>query len=431
MLTSCGMNILGMVIKMLEEHCKKIQMLFDDLEYTTGRLAKEQLVTNFKTQNEDLISDLYYCFEVLAGHHKIGYTYIANLGLPYNDELGLYSNCTIKQFVENLKRLSNTESDVILACVHTPVSCRVFMSLLLNRRYRLGYSNRENMITIYSPMLAKKYPDATREKVYFVQEKLDGNRCIAHFDFDEQRWIFTSRSGKTMKVDFNMDWANVNDIFDGEVMTLGHAGSRDFNRTSGAINGKYTDKSSLHYFIYDIIEPTMTYRERKEILDSYEQKGTGLNCQILPVLDEVPIYRNTSYNWKLDEWLDKITDKGGEGVILRDPDAFYACGKRSDGLLKYKKVQTIDLRIVGWNEGNGKYEGAIGSFICEDDDHTIRVSVSGMPDDIHYSDPEQWIGKIIEVAYFDESSSASNDYKSLRFPRLKRVRNDKDSTSTY
>ena len=51
-------------------------------------------------------------------------------------------------------------------------------------------------------------------------------------------------------------------------------------------------------------------------------------------------------------------------------------------LLKYKKkTKTCDLRIIGWNEGKGKYEGMIGSFICEDDDHTVRVNVAGIDDD--------------------------------------------------
>ena len=134
---------------------------------------------------------------------------------------------------------------------------------------------------------------------------------------------------------------------------------------------------------------------------------------------------------QLDEWLDKITAKGGEGLILRDPDAKYQIGKRSDALLKYKKTQTMDLRIVGWNEGNGKYEGAIGSFICETDDKDIIVNVAGMSDDIRWSDPDEWIGKIIEVAYFDISVSSATGQKSLRFPRLKGVRDDKDTTSVY
>ena len=53
------------------------------------------------------------------------------------------------------------------------------------------------------------------------------------------------------------------------------------------------------------------------------------------------------------------------------------------------------------------------------------------PDDVRSDDPELWIGTIVEIAYFDESKSANNDYISLRFPRVKRFRYDKNETSTY
>ena len=306
------------------------------------------------------------------------------------------------------------------------------MSNLVNREYRLGYSNKASMITSYSPMLAKRYTDSVHEQYYYIQEKLDGNRCIAHYNFNTEEWEFTSRSGKPLKVKFDMSWANKGHIFDGEVMTIGHAGSRDFTRTSGAINGKYTDKSALHYYIYDIVDEDLTYKQRKELLDDYMAiSGIMTNTSILPVLDEIPVYVNPEYNWRLDEWLDKITAKGGEGIMLRDPDATYKCGKRTDALLKYKKIKTMDLRIVGWNEGNGKYTGAIGSFNCQTDDGKIKVSVSGMPDWLHYSDPNEYIGKIIEVAYFDESVNSVTGQMSLRFPRLKCFRDDKTTTSIY
>ena len=426
----------------LTERCNKIGDLFEQLEEISGKLLKEELVQNWRKDNPELEEDLDFCFEVLAGKHKLGYTYQSNI----DDErlVADFEGSTIKQFVEFLKSLSATDDDKWYATVCTPNKCRWFIGYLVNREWRLGYSNKNNMITDLSPMLAKKYPDDfIAGKRYYIQEKLDGNRCIAYFDYDEQKWKFQSRSGKPLKVDFNMDWARLlldeykeYPIFDGEIMTLGKAGSRDFNTTSGAINGKFTDKSALHYYIYDIVAPKLTYKERKEILDKCnkyieEEMYIRPNCTILKVLDTVELYPNPDYNIALDVWLDKIVDKGGEGIILRDPDAVYQCGKRTNALLKYKKVQTMDLRIVGWNEGNGKYIGAIGSFICQTDDGKYQVNVSGMPDDMHYSDPDKWMNKIIEVAYFDVSQSKNNSYKSLRFPRLKRIRDDKDTTSIY
>lgn len=425
----------------LEIRCKLLLSLFNRLSAESSRTNKEAIVAQFRQKHPKMEKDLDYCFEVLAGKHKVGYTFVI-----YNESAPIsiqYENYTVRRFYEEvLKPFGSSQDEIRLAGLSTPKDCRIFISMLVNRDFKLGYSNKHNMVTTLSPMLAKKYPDSHHEGMYFIQEKLDGNRCIAYYDFEDAEWKFQSRSGKELKVDFDMDWAmdikwpdNYQaPIFDGEIMTLGHAGSRDFNRTSGAINGKYTDKSDLHYYIYDIVAPTMRYKDRKKLLDTcdeYLETLDNQNCSILPVLDEVPVYLNPEYNGQLDDYLDFIVNKGGEGLILRDPEGFYECGKRSANLLKYKKLQTMDLRIIDFNWGNGKYEGAIGSFVCETDDHEIRVNVSGMPDAIHFSNPLDWMDKIIEVAYFSVSESKSHCHKSLRFPRLKRIRDDKDTTSIY
>ena len=420
----------------LENNCNKIRILFEQLIQTPGRNDKQDLVEAFRSMvNDDIKADLDFCFEVLAGKHKLGYTYRSypNITNTHDYVQEPYLDYNIRDFVKVLEQLSSTEVDINFATLCTPEKCRVFIAMLVNREWKLGFSNKDEMITNLSPMLAKKYPESHHEQYYYIQEKLDGNRCIAYFDVTEDKWKFQSRSGKPLKVDFDMSWIPDEDekpIFDGEIMTLGHAGSRDFNRTSGAINGKYTNKSDLHYYIYDIVCEKLKYKERKDILFKYAMSGTGAQCSILPVLDKVWVYPNTDYNWKLDEWLDTITAKGGEGIMLRDPDAYYQ-HKRTDALLKYKKLQSMDLRITGWNEGKGKYECAIGSFICENDEGTIKVNVAGISDAVRWSDPDWWIGKIIEVAYFDYSVSKTNDKISLRFPRMKKLRDDKNETSVY
>ena len=423
----------------LEIRCKIINKFFNTLEVADGKLSKSYLVAQFKEKHPKVESDLNYCFEVLAGKHKLGYTYCkfaedTRLGTEYLP----YKDLSIQNFVNNvLKQFSSAFNDIIEAFRVTPPECVDFIQRLVNREFRLGYSNKDGMITHYSPMLAKRYPETVHEQDYYIQEKLDGNRCIATFNCDTQKWEFWSRSGKPLNVNFDMSWAdsllekyNEYPTFDGEIMTLEHAGTRDFTKTSGAINSKYGDKSQLHYYIYDIIATKMKYEDRKQILDTLVSK-TGNDCSILPVLDRITVYVNPQYNWKLDEWLDKITSQGGEGIMLRDPYATYQVGKRSDALIKYKKVQTMDLRIVDWNEGEGKYAGAIGSFVCETDDGTISVNVSGMSDDVRFSNPEDWLGRIIEVAYFDISKSKTKDKLSLRFPRMKKVRDDKTTTSIY
>lgn len=411
----------------LINRCKMINSMFNHLALISGRTDKEIYVDTYKKLHPKIVKDLDFCFEVLAGKYKLGYTFIITKDCGLDSEN--YKGLNIRSFYKKLQELPATDAGILLASRITPSEVNGFISMLVNREFRLGYSNKQSMITNLSPMLAKKYPETFKgEYTYYIQEKLDGNRCIAYYDFNEDKWCFQSRSGKELKVNFDMSWAEKRFIYDGEIMNKSHTLTSDFNKTSGAINSKFGDKSGLHYFIYDIVDVTREYKDRLAHLMVYQD--TGKDCTILPVLDEVTLYPNIEYNWKLDEWLDKITGKGGEGIILRDPHGWYE-HKRSNYLLKYKKTQTMDLRIVDWNEGNGKYAGAIGSFFCQTDDGTIQANVSGMPDEMHFSNPNDWIGRVIEVAYFSISQSSNNSYKSLRFPRLKRIRNDKNETSIY
>ena len=101
----------------LVERCNFIEELFIDLERTSGKLAKESLVKNFTCRFSScpgLLEDLDYCFEVLAGRHKVGFTYI---DYDTNIYRGTYDNYSIKGFIEYfLKTLSNTYDDIFLAC---------------------------------------------------------------------------------------------------------------------------------------------------------------------------------------------------------------------------------------------------------------------------------------------------------------------------
>lgn len=419
------MNIIERVIP--------IQNMFDAMDGVNASAWQRDKVQQFKREFPHLIDDLNFCFEVLAGKHKLGFTVIQP---GFNRPVFALTELTIQELYQWLYSMTATDKsyDMIhFVCASIPKDIQTFMVKLLNRTYRLGYTNRNNMVTDKHCMLANKYPDAiTSTKDWYVQEKLNGNRCIAYFE--DGQWQFMSRSQKPMKVHFNMVGFDTTRVYDGEVMTRDKMGNRDFSRTSGLINAKYADKSELMYFIYDILDDEMPYKDRRAELLTI--KGhTDPNVVILKVLDKVTVYPNPEYNQRLDHWLDYIVDRGGEGVMLRDPMAPYHhskhSGDRKPYLLKYKKTKTCDLRIVGWNEGKGKYVGMIGSFICEDDKKTLRVSVAGITDEVRASDPEAWIGKIIEVAYFEMSQSQITHVTSLQFPRFKRVRDDKTETSLF
>jgi DNA ligase 1 len=118
--------------------------------------------------------------------------------------------------------------------------------------------------------------------------------------------------------------------------------------------------------------------------------------------------------------------QGFEGIMIKSVDAPYEC-KRSSFWMKWKPVMTVDLNIVGFEEGTGRNLGRLGAIICEgtDNDRAIRVNVgSGLSDanrDEYWHSRDDLLGRVVEVAADAVTQNQDGTY-SLRFPRFVRFR---------
>ena len=76
--------------------------------------------------------------------------------------------------------------------------------------------------------------------------------------------------------------------------------------------------------------------------------------------------------------------------------------------------------------GTGKYEGMIGSLICESSDGIVKVSVgSGLTDEDRKKPVEDYIDKIIAINYNGKITNKQNE-QSLFLPIYLETRFDKD-----
>lgn len=435
------------------ERTTKFDNLFLDLQSTNSRLGKEYYIQMFLEKYPELYDDWVYILETLSGKHPIGWTFITNFdssGVP--EMFGSVRECIKYCECKSPKTLDNTmEAQRVLGR-----AIGYFIEPIVNRTLRLGIGRSLLDISDLSPMLAKKF-DPIKSPVfqYIVTEKLNGNRCIAYYYQD--KWHFVSRSGKQLKVDIDMTGMPKEYIYDGELLSydqtqqsirrtieiqmrsnLTHMSefesAKEFMKTTGMVNDKSVNHP-LVYNIFDIIDIHTPADERKKRL---AEIGKNINyaypqVRILPILYQG---KNTDIINKL---LDEITFSGGEGLMLNQPFLSYQ-HKRTDALLKYKKVKTMDMYVLDTYEGTGKYENAVGSLYCylmTDDGRKVSCNVgSGLSDAervLWWLNKSNIVGKVVEVGYQSISQnkgSRDNEY-SLQFPRLIRVRNDKTKPSEY
>lgn len=435
----------------LSERCKYFQGIFDLLQATNSPIVKRQIIDKIVPECKE---DFEYIIEVLTGKHVYGYSYWLSNG-EITDGLENWSIKDVLQYLQNPNRQHDLSINNIAKYIKTTAPWGWFIEPIVNRRLKLGIGKSILPKDGFGPMLAKKYEGRIRKDSagYVITEKLDGNRCIA--SYEDNNWVFRSRNGKIMHVNFDMGDLPKEFVYDGEVMSREqtnasiqlHRQIRDnahivvynneFNTTSGMINRHTLDKD-LVYNIFDIMVDGIPYIDRRIELNNIEETCTyGKDVRILPILNTCNFNSLESVSSHL---LHLVTDMGGEGCMINLASGLYN-HKRTDDLLKLKKVQTIDMKVYDFDYGNGKYEGMIGALkaVCvTDDGKVIKCDIgSGMSDDQRLSwacDFTKICGKIVEVAYFSLSQTSAqkgtNSY-SLRFPRLKSVREDKTTTSEH
>jgi DNA ligase-1 len=150
---------------------------------------------------------------------------------------------------------------------------------------------------------------------------------------------------------------------------------------------------------------------------------------------------------------DASQERGNEGLMVKDPDSIYSPGRRGYGWMKLKRpLATLDCVVVGVEVGHGKRHGVLSdyTFAVLDDRSgaegrlvTIGKAYSGLTDK-EIATMTEWfeahtiqkLGRyhvveptvVVEIAF--DVIHRSNRHDSgfaLRFPRIFRLRDDKDA----
>ena len=160
------------------------------------------------------------------------------------------------------------------------------------------------------------------------------------------------------------------------------------------------------------------------------EKARGIieeNASCLKIVSGLEVDLDTAEGHDiLERYARDCVAEGFEGIMIKTVDAPYEC-KRSDFWMKWKPTITVDLEIVGFEQGTGRNEGRLGAIICEgvDNGRNIRVNVgSGLSDsdrDEYWLARADLLGHLVEVQADAVTQNQDGTY-SLRFPRFLRFR---------
>jgi len=325
----------------------------------------------------------------------------------------------------------------------------------------------------HDPMLAKKYKDYNKNGEYvftptgknlkfpvLVQPKVDGMRALPHMVGD--KIFLQSRNGKYfVHLDHIRDeiksWLSKKGypdlILDGElyihklyrdkkgVPTLNRNGHemKSVERYQFISEAVKITRTSPHdfeefveYWIFDIWDVDKTAMERHEFLKKLFHDYDGEILKIVPTEiakdhDDIEKY--------MSKFIGENTHREGyefEGVMIRDPKAKYDDNTaKSPHLLKYKRFEDAEWKIVGAERCNGGNQDGAIKWICEKEingkprkltaKQTGDAEVSKELFRKYQKNPKKYIGKMINIRYNEVSK---DDVP--RFPRATAFVEDKD-----
>jgi ATP-dependent DNA ligase len=213
------------------------------------------------------------------------------------------------------------------------------------------------------PQLALSRKELPEGEDWVYEPKYDGFRALAFVDGDEV--YLQSRGAKPLRRYFpEVEFPKGRYVLDGELVILGSDGNEEFNALQNRLHPAESRVQMLAketpalFRAFDLLARNRSkltgkpFSERRAALEELIAAAPGRKKSASGSVELTPL---TASPKKAEPWL-----ASGEGVIAKELDAVYQPGKRR-GMVKVKRVRTIDCVIVGWRPG--KEKGTVGSLI--------------------------------------------------------------------
>lgn len=437
---------------------RKVIELIKQLQSMSGTNSKLKLLKD-NSNNELFKKVLYYTYNPYL---KYGFSEeVLDKLMKYDNEfiVPLHVNNDVDSIFKLLDKLATNNINDLLRfevrdlLVNVDSDLRNLIRMILLKDLRAGISSKSinksipGLIPEFGVMLADSYwkkQSKVKHKAFKITKKLDGHRLVMIKDHNGNI-EFRTRQGKPMEdlVDIERECQNLPNgiVLDGELIAINRDNlhSKDLYALTTKLCRKKGIKRDLEFNVFDYIpyddfvngHSDIKCSKRKEIVHNLIEMDCG-NWVI-----EVPVLYSGDDTSMVEKLLDEITEAGGEGVMVNLSDAPYDC-KRTSNILKVKKFNEADVRVLDLLEGTGKNKGRLGSitiqFEHEGELWTCDCGSGFYEDelDLYWKNKDLLLGKIVTIKYFEVTKDSKIGKYGLRFPTwTHRIRDDKDEISMY
>jgi DNA ligase-1 len=222
-----------------------------------------------------------------------------------------------------------------------------------------------------------------------------------------------------------------NTCLDGEITLLDRGGlssKEAYKETMKIVRTKDKEKHGIKMLVFDALSVNNFKNQKCDIPYSFRREYIETIFSVIQpeFFELLPILYCGNETFRITEILEEEISKGEEGIMINICDAPYEF-KRTNNLLKVKKMQTMDLEIIGFEEGDGRLAGKLGAVLVRYKNGNVVKVGSGFSDDLRvtiWDNQSAYLGNICEIQYFEETTNADGG-ESLRFPIFKDFRPDK------
>jgi bifunctional non-homologous end joining protein LigD len=220
-----------------------------------------------------------------------------------------------------------------------------------------------------TPMLAVagELPGTAEDDRWAYEAKWDGCRALAFLDGGRVR--LRSRNDLDVTISYpelqglGARLGNRQAILDGEVVAFGTDGLPSFARLQRRMHvgrageaQRLSGTDPVRYLIFDVLHLDgsatigLPYRQRRELLADLKLDDSSWQCP--------PYFAGNGAMV-----VQASRELGLEGVVAKRLDSTYRPGRRSPDWRKIKNVRSQEVVVLGWQPGNGRRAGTIGSVL--------------------------------------------------------------------